>query len=33
VDLHCSGGPKAADQEDLQSYSTDTALPVKLGSW
>src|SRR5579863_9974729 len=29
VDLHCSSGPKAADQEDLHFYSTDTKPRVK----
>ena len=29
VDLHCSGGPKAAGQEDLHFYSTDVKPPVK----
>ena len=29
VDLHCSGSPKAADQEDLHLYSTEAQLPVK----
>jgi len=29
VDLHCSGGPKAAGQEDLHFYSTDAKPGVK----
>jgi hypothetical protein len=29
VDLHCNGGHKAADQEDLHPYSTDATPPVK----